>query len=100
MRRILVERCDMGLSAHATAAGRSPLCNRPPVQLRLGLLLAAGLALFAQGCQRELDMGRVQGQERAATTIRYLGVRGETRLYPDYSALDARILSRGTGASP
>lgn len=45
-------------------------------------------------------MGRVQGQERAATTIRYVGVRGETRLYPDYSALDARILSRGTGSSP
>lgn len=90
----------MGLSAHATAAGRPPLRNSPPRQLRLRLFLAAGLALFDQGCQRELDMGRVQDQERAATMIRYLGVRGETRLYPDYSALDARILSRGTGSSP
>jgi hypothetical protein len=38
-------------------------------------------------------MARIYDQERAATTVRYLGVRAETRLYPDYGAIDGRILS-------
>lgn len=42
-------------------------------------------------------MGRIYGQERAATTVRYLGVRGETRLYPDYGSIDARIVSPDQG---
>lgn len=57
--------------------------------------LAAGLLLAAGGCRREVDLGRIYGPERAVTTVRYLGVRGETRLYPDYGAIDARILSQG-----
>jgi hypothetical protein len=53
--------------------------------------------MLSAGCQRELDMARIHGQERAATTIRYHGVREETRVYPDYSAIDARILSQEAG---
>ena len=64
------------------------------------MVLGAALAAMAGGCQRELDMSRVHGQERAATTVRYLGVRGETRLYPDYGALDARILSPSSAPGP
>ncbi len=60
----------------------------------------------APGCARTLDMAEIHDERRAETTIRYLGVRGETRLYPDYSGIDARILGReegaggGPGASP
>jgi hypothetical protein len=49
------------------------------------------------GCQRELDMARAYDPSRAATTIRYLGVRGETRQYPDYGSIDASILTDSPG---
>jgi hypothetical protein len=42
-------------------------------------------------------MGRAHDPSRAATTIRYAGVRGETRLYPDYGSIDASILRKDQG---
>jgi hypothetical protein len=60
--------------------------------------LAALFALFAlsfaaSACAGRLDMARAYDAERPAATIPYTGVREETRLYPDYGAIDAAILT-------
>ncbi|EYF08985.1 Hypothetical protein CAP_0069 [Chondromyces apiculatus DSM 436] len=91
----------------STTTARSPraaLSRRLPGSLRqlrgrgIHCALLAAATVFLLGCQHTLDMPKLQGEQRAATTVRYLGVRGETRLYPDYSALNASILAPPAGA--
>jgi len=111
--RFLVELYMMGPSAHAHSRGRAPAAAVMPDRMRCRprwlsvgtgragrAALAAGLLLASAGCRREVDLGRVYGPERAVTTVRYLGARGETRLSPGYGAIDACIRSPEHDAAP
>jgi uncharacterized lipoprotein NlpE involved in copper resistance len=49
------------------------------------------------GCQRELDMAKIYDDRKAATTIRYIGVREGTRQFADYSVIRGTILTEPTG---
>jgi hypothetical protein len=51
------------------------------------------------GCQRTIDIARVQDPAWVATTIPYTGVREPTRQFPDYSSIDASILDQSAGGS-
>jgi hypothetical protein len=55
--------------------------------------LAGIAALATSACAGRLDMARAYDAERPAATIPYTGVREETRLYPDYGAINASILT-------
>jgi hypothetical protein len=57
----------------------------------VALTLALAL-LGASGCVRTLDMPDVHPPTQADVTWGYAAVRSETRLFADYSAVDARIL--------
>ncbi len=66
------------------------------VRISLVALMTLG-AMGLGGCVRSLDMAKAYDNERAATTIPYTGVREETRQYPDYSAINADILTAKKG---
>ena len=57
-------------------------------------------ALGATGCTRGLDMASAYDAKRPAMTIPYAGVREEIRQYPDYSVINADILTESAGPAP
>ncbi|AKT43169.1 uncharacterized protein CMC5_074000 [Chondromyces crocatus] len=67
--------------------------RRAAVPKRTRWVLLAAVTVFPLGCGHTLVMKETRDPEQPATTVRYLGVRGGTRLYPDYSALKASILA-------
>jgi hypothetical protein len=57
-------------------------------------MIAALLALLAlPACAREIDMASAYDAQRAATIVPYSGVRDASRIYPDYGAIGASILT-------
>jgi hypothetical protein len=57
-------------------------------------VIAALLAMLTlPACAREIDMASAYDAQRAATIVPYSGVRDASRLYPDYGAIGASILS-------
>jgi hypothetical protein len=60
---------------------------------RFGRAIAIAVPLLSAACQRTVNMASVHGPDQIATTIPYAGVRESTRQFPDYSIIDASILS-------
>ena len=60
---------------------------------------AVVLTLSASGCTSELTMAEVHNPSQPDATIRYSAVRRETRLFADYSVVDARILAADAAAA-
>jgi len=54
--------------------------------------------LGSVGCTSELRLSEVRAPDQANCTIRYSAVRHETRRFPDYSAIDGRILVEDSSA--
>jgi hypothetical protein len=55
--------------------------------------LSPFVSLGPLGGERELDMAKDYDDRNAATTIRYTGVREETREYPDDGVIQSTILA-------
>lgn len=57
------------------------------------VLLGAAACAGGAGCARRVNMAGVHGPDRAALTITYTGVQQEQRMFPDYTPLNAGILT-------
>lgn len=68
-------------------------------RLALLALLALPSLVALAGCGRSVNMATAQSPTWNATTIPYAGVREEIRQYPDYSIINAGVLTADTAGA-